>query len=149
MKTGASENIIGFAEFAGICRKHGLKATQQRFEIYSELYKSVEHPDAETVYSEIRKRMPSLSFDTVYRTMRMLEDKDIISRISPGLERTRYDANMDRHHHFICRRCGMVKDFYDKDFDRISPPGAIGELGEAEGIHVEIRGVCNRCKRKK
>ena len=148
MNTGALHSIIGFAEFADICRKHGLKATQQRFEIYAELFKSLEHPDAETVYLEIRKRMPSISFDTVYRTVRVLEEKGVISRINPNLERTRYDANTKKHHHFICAKCGLIKDFHSEDFDRLSPPGEIDEIGKAEYVHVEVRGLCNKCKRK-
>ncbi|MFA6292814.1 MAG: Fur family transcriptional regulator [Victivallales bacterium] len=149
MNTVASKNIIAFPQFAEICGAHGLKATQQRFEIYSELLKSTAHPDTETVYVEIRKRMPSISFDTVYRTVRVLEEKGVILRIDPGFERARYDANMSMHHHFICRKCGMIKDFSSEDFDRISPPDAIDEIGKADCVHVEIRGVCNKCKSKK
>ncbi|OGV55053.1 MAG: hypothetical protein A2X45_11215 [Lentisphaerae bacterium GWF2_50_93] len=140
---------IGFAEFAGICRNHGLKSTQQRFEIYSELIGSTEHPDAESVYTAIRKRMPSLSFDTVYRAMRTFEEKGAISRVSPGLERTRYDANMEPHHHFICGKCGTIKDFYSEEFNRISTPMEIDELGKAEYVHVEVRGLCNKCRKSK
>jgi Fur family peroxide stress response transcriptional regulator len=143
------KNTMAFADFVDLCREHGLKATQQRFEIYVELFNSLEHPDAETVYLEIRKRMPSISFDTVYRTVRVLEEKGVISRINPNLERTRYDANTKRHHHFICDKCGLIKDFYSEEFDRLAPPVEIDEIGKADCVHVEVRGVCNKCKRKK
>lgn len=149
MVAGEGRKKLSFAEFAGICRKHGLKATQQRFEIYSVLAVSADHPDAESVYKLIRKRMPSISFDTVYRTMRVFEEKRIISRISTGLERTRYDANLERHHHFICKECGMIKDFYSEDFDSISAPEAVNDIGKAEYVHVEVRGLCNDCRKGK
>ena len=148
MKIDVSEKRIGFAEFAEICREHGIKATQQRFEIYSMLVGSPDHPDAESVYSAIRKILPSISFDTVYRTIRMLEEKGVISRVVPGLERMRYDANRERHHHFICVKCGMIKDFYSEDFNSIAPPDSINDIGQAEYVHIEVRGVCHKCKEK-
>jgi Fur family transcriptional regulator, peroxide stress response regulator len=141
--------IMSFAEFAEKCREHGLKATQQRFEIYSELVSSDKHPDAESVYTAIRKRMPSLSFDTVYRAMRMFEEKGVISRISPGLERTRYDANMERHHHFICGKCGKIIDLYSEDFNSIALPDSVGDIGKVEYVHIEVRGICNKCRKSK
>ena len=98
----------GFARFADICRAHGLKVTQQRFEIYSELAASEEHPDAETVYEKIR----------------------------------------GRHHHFICGKCGTSKDFYSADFNSILPPEEVNGFGKAEYVHVEVRGVCNKRRKK-
>ena len=104
--------------FSEVCRSFGVKATHQRTEIYRELAQTKEHPDAETIYARVRKRIPAMSLDTVYRTLRLLEEKKIISRVGSLGERTRFDANTDRHHHFICKRCGYIGDFYNARIQR-------------------------------
>ena len=134
------------AVFKEQCRKAGLKATHQRTEIYRELAATEEHPDAETVYERVRKRIPSLSLDTVYRTLSMLEENGVIARVgSPG-NRTRFDANMGRHHHFVCRECGMIGDFYSDTLDRFPVPREVAELGSVDGVYVELRGRCRKCQ---
>ena len=134
------------AAFAGHCRKAGLKATHQRIEIYRELATTEEHPDADTVYERVRKRIPALSLDTVYRTLRMLEEKGVISRVGSLGERTRFDANTDRHHHFVCCECGMIGDFYSDVLDRFPVPREVAEMGSVDGVYVELRGRCRKCQ---
>ena len=56
----------------------GVKLTHQRLEIFREVASSVEHPDAEAVVRSVRKRMPTVSIDTVYRTLWMLNDLGLI-----------------------------------------------------------------------
>ena len=61
------------AEFVAACRRQGVKATHQRTEILRELAGTEEHPDAETIHERVRQRIPALSLDTVYRTLKLLE----------------------------------------------------------------------------
>ncbi|HOW98143.1 MAG TPA: transcriptional repressor [Kiritimatiellia bacterium] len=135
--------------FAAACRRAGLKTTPQRAEIYRELARTEEHPDAETLYRRVRKRLPSLSLDTVYRTLRMLEGRGIVSRMGTIRERARYDANTERHHHFVCTRCGLVGDFHCEALDTFPPPVEAGTMGRVDSIHVELRGVCRACQQKR
>ncbi|MDX9981465.1 MAG: Fur family transcriptional regulator [Lentisphaeria bacterium] len=97
--------------FAERCREAGLKATHQRIEIYRELCRTDEHPDAETIYRRVKDRMSAISFDTVYRTLKTLEEKGLIARVGSPLERFRFDANLESHQHFICNVCGRIIDF--------------------------------------
>jgi Fur family peroxide stress response transcriptional regulator len=145
----SKENVEKRVEsFAEACRRQGVKATHQRMEIYRELACTEEHPDAEALYGRVRKRIPSISLDTVYRTLRLLEDRGVISRVGSTRERTRYDANTDRHHHFVCTRCGLVGDFYCAALDRFAPPAEVGALGKVDSVHVELRGLCRACQQK-
>jgi Fur family peroxide stress response transcriptional regulator len=135
--------------FVQMCRRRGMKVTHQRREIFGELAASMEHPDAETVYRAVCRRVPSISRDTVYRTLATLEVEGLIRKVSPLVERARYDANSDRHHHFICTVCGMVRDFYSKDLDDLPIPPAVKTLGEIESAQVEVRGICSACAQRK
>ena len=133
--------------FVTTCRSLGLKITHQRLEIYRELATSDEHPSAEALFRRLRKRIPSLSLDTVYRTLTTLEQHGLIARTPVWDVRNRFDANMALHHHLVCTQCGRVEDFYWPSFDRSQPPKEASGWGELTRKQVEIRGVCKECLR--
>jgi Fur family peroxide stress response transcriptional regulator len=131
--------------FEQICRSAGVKLTHQRMEIFREVAGSRDHPDAETVYRAVRKRIPMVSLDTVYRALWLLSDLGLITTLGPRRERARFDANLRRHHHFVCRRCGLARDFYSDAFDGLTLPQSVRAMGTVETTHVEVRGVCRKC----
>ena len=135
--------------FSETCRGSDVRTTHQRTEIYRELARTEEHPDAETLYSRVRRRIPAISLDTVYRTLRLFEEKGIVSRVGSLGERTRFDANTKRHHHFICKKCGFVGDFYNEAWDDFQTPRDVAAMGTVNSVHVELRGLCKACQRKK
>ncbi len=135
-------------EFQKMCRSRGLKMTHQRMEIFRELASSEEHPDAETVYARVRQRIPSLSLDTIYRTLHLLEDRGVIARVGSTRDRARFDSNMDRHHHFVCTGCEMIRDFYSDALDELPVPSEASKLGRVKTVHVELRGLCRACQDK-
>ena len=73
--------------------------------------------------------MPSISRDTVYRTLATLEAEGLVRKVEPLVRERRYDANLDRHHHFVCTVCGMVRDFYSDELDRLPIPQSRGVGG--------------------
>ena len=134
------------ADFAAACCRHGIKATHQRLEILRELASTGEHPDAETVYTCVRRRLPAISLDTVYRTLHLLQEKGVIARVPSANDRARFDANMDRHHHFVCASCGRIADFTSAALDGIAPPPEVRGLGRVDSVHIELRGRCRQCQ---
>ncbi len=72
--------------------------------------------------------------------------KGVIARVGSMRDRARFDANTDRHHHFVCTKCGMIGDFYSEAMDRLPVPQEVSEMGSVEGVHVELRGICRKCK---
>ena len=50
------------------CEEHGLKVTPQRVFIYEELLKATDHPSIDDIYQRVKRHLPNISFDTVYRT---------------------------------------------------------------------------------
>ena len=65
-------------------KKAGIKLTAQRLEIFKELAGTDQHPDAEAVFKGVKKRMPTVSLDTVYRTLWMLRDLGLLSTLGPS-----------------------------------------------------------------
>jgi Fur family peroxide stress response transcriptional regulator len=129
-------------------RRAGVKMTHQRLEILRELARSSEHPDAETIYQGVRRRIPPLSLDTVYRTLWLLLDLGLISTLGASRDRARFDANLEPHHHFVCLRCGTTRDFYSREFDTLKIPDSVKVFGIPEKTQVEVRGVCVNCREK-
>lgn len=132
-------------QFKAAAKRVGVKLTHQRLEIFREVASSVEHPDAETVFRAVQRRMPTVSLDTVYRTLWMLNDLGLITRLSPGRESMRFDANLTHHHHYVCVRCGLVRDFGGVEFDARRIRDAVKSFGKVVDAHVEVRGICDRC----
>ena len=97
--------------FKDVCRNEGLKLTYQRIVIFEEVAKSRDHPDAETVFRGVRDRVPTVSLDTVYRTLWMLNAMGLITTVGPP-GKGRFDADVSPHHHFVCSRCGAVCDVH-------------------------------------
>ncbi len=134
--------------FETVCRAEGIKLTHQRLEIFREIAQTVDHPDADQIFKRVRDRMPTVSLDTVYRTLWLLNDIGLVVTLGSSRERTRFDANLNNHHHFVCGRCGYTRDFYSNDLDNIILPDAIGSYGQIETTHVEVRGICRECVEK-
>jgi len=128
------------------CRRAGIKVTHQRTEIFRELAQTEEHPDAEAIYQRVKRRIPAISQDTVYRTLRTLAEQRIIQKVGAIGYRTRFDANMDPHHHFVCTACGLIRDFYSRELDQFAPPRPVREMGSLDSVHVELRGICKACR---
>ena len=148
MKIKKKEVEQRMQHFETVCRDEGIKLTHQRIEIFREVAQSGDHPDADQVFQHVRDRVPTVSLDTVYRTLWLLNDLGLIATLGSSRERTRFDANLQSHHHFVCRRCGLTRDFYSNDLDNIPLPDSIGSFGEIEATHVEVRGICRECAGK-
>lgn len=125
----------------------GVKLTHQRQEICREIAGASDHPDAETVYTGVRDRVPTISLDTVYRTLWTLLNLGLIDTLGIPHERMRFDGNTAPHHHFVCTRCGRARDFYSEDFDRLQVPDDVKTYGIVQKTHVEVRGICLQCSK--
>ena len=132
-------------KFKAALKVSGIKLTHQRLEIFKEVAKSVDHPDASAIFKGVRKRVPTISLDTVYRTLWMLFDMGIVNTLGIDQKQTRFDANMKTHHHFVCSRCGRTLDFYSKEFDRLKVPHNANPIGTVQSTQVLVKGHCTQC----
>lgn len=134
-------------EFIHKCREAGLKVTPQRIEIYKEIVKSKTHPSTETIYHKIKNILPSISFDTVNRTLLTFAEMGIIEVVDCTGDARRFDPNIKKHHHFLCRQCGDIIDFFCEQFDNLDAPQEIKEWFMIDKIKVIIEGVCKKCQK--
>ncbi|MDY0041151.1 MAG: Fur family transcriptional regulator [Desulforhabdus sp.] len=131
-------------DFIGILREHGLQVTYQRLAIYQALYHTHEHPSAEAIYQQVRKRFPMISLGTVYKTLERFYGVGLIEKVSPVTDVARYDAVINPHHHAVCMKCQSIQDVMSPSLDEnISLP-------EGESFHVLrkqvlFHGYCPEC----
>ncbi len=131
--------------FQQAARAAGVKLTHQRLEVFRALAGSEEHPSAESLLRSVRPRLPTVSLDTVYRTLWLLHDLGLVSTLGPRRESARFDANLAPHHHYVCVRCGMARDFESEELAELRIPATVAALGSIDATRVEVRGVCARC----
>lgn len=131
--------------FIQVCRDAGLKVTHQRIEIYRELLSSSDHPSAELLHKRLAEKMPTVSLDTVYRTMATLEQYGLVSRIQTAGSLARFEAVTTPHHHLICEKCNQVVDFQWPEFDSAALTPMVEQWGRVSSKNVVMCGICAKC----
>ena len=135
--------------FLEACRRRGVKVTHQRMEIYRVVASTEEHPDAITVHRRVKKRIPMISLDTVYRNLKLLAEYGLISIVGMSQESLRFDANMRPHHHFLCLKCGLIRDFTSERMGALEMPAEAKAFGNPLTLHLEVKGICAGCRKAK
>ena len=148
MKVAAEELERRMNRFVDTLKRLGMKMTHQRIEIFREVARTSDHPDAKAVFKGVKQRVPTVALDTVYRTLVVLNDLGLIATLGLPREVTRFDANLKPHHHYVCIRCGRARDFKSPVFDGLRAPQSLKNFGSVVSTHVEIRGLCARCSKK-
>jgi Fur family ferric uptake transcriptional regulator len=103
-----------------LCADKGLKMTDQRRIIARVLSESADHPDVEQVYRRATEIDPRISIATVYRTVRLFEEANILARHDFGDGRARYEEAPETHHdHLIDVQSGRVIEFSNEEIEKL------------------------------
>lgn len=95
---------------ADILRKHQLPVTAQRLAVLREVSRNP-HADAEAIAKGVRRKLGSISRQSVYNVLTVLTERGILRRIQPADSAARYEDRVgDNHHHLVCRACGRTED---------------------------------------
>ncbi|WP_435141765.1 Fur family transcriptional regulator [Pseudopelagicola sp. nBUS_19] len=124
------------------CEAKGLRMTEQRRIIAGVLQESKDHPDVEELYARASSRDPRISLATVYRTVKLFEEADILDKLEFGDGRARYeDAEREHHDHLIDINSGKVIEFVDPEIEALQEKIA-RKLGyQLKGHRLELYGV--------
>ncbi len=132
--------------FKEICKENNIKLTPQRLVIYEELINTPEHPSADMLYKRVRKTFPTISFDTVNRTLLTFYEIGVAGLVEGTGNPKRFDGNLNRHHHFQCLKCKKIIDFYYESYDTIQIPPEIQNKFNILKKTVCLEGICDKCK---
>ena len=112
-----------------LCVDQGLKLTDQRRTIARVLSEADDHPDVDQVYRRATRLDSRISIATVYRTVRLFEEANILEKHDFGDGRARYEEVQDDHHdHLIDVKSGKVIEFFNKEIEAMKERIA-NELG--------------------
>lgn len=131
------------AELTEAFRERGMKVTPQRQCIFRVLHGNAVHPTAEAVYAAASAEMPTISLKTVYQTLHELAAMGEINQLDLGTGSTRFDPNVEGHHHLVCTRCGKVRDVYVRP--RVRVPDEQLQGFTVDSTEVVLRGLCKQC----
>ena len=138
-------------DFKQLLKKNNLKFTIQREVILETLYNADEHLTPESLHNLIQKKFPDLKtgIATVYRTLSLLEESDMVTSLSFGAQGKKYELGAKHHHdHFICTSCGSITEFVDEQIEERQRKIA-QELGfEMKDHSMQIYGICKNCQKK-
>ncbi|HCX15278.1 MAG TPA: transcriptional repressor [Rhodospirillaceae bacterium] len=122
-----------------LCAAKGMKMTEQRRVIARVLSEASDHPDVEEVHRRSLAQDARISIATVYRTMRLFEEADIVKRHEFGDGRARYEETPSTHHdHLIDMRTGKVTEFRNDDIERIQKEVATAHGYKLVGHRLEL-----------
>ncbi len=101
------------------CAQAGLKMTGQRKTILKVLGESQDHPSVEDVYERAKEIDKSVSIATVYRTLSLLDELDLVIRHEFQEGYSRYEVNWDHHHHLVDLETGKVIEFQNDELEKL------------------------------
>lgn len=120
--------------------------TPQREAVLRAIRSSEHHPTASEVFAAARVLLPSISFATVYNSLRYLKAASLIREISFGDGASRYDRETERHDHALCSGCGKLVDFDLPQTADLLRAAARKSRFKAESVHLTLVGVCPDCR---
>lgn len=125
-----------------LCAEKGLKMTDQRRVIAKVLSEAADHPDVEELYQRASAVDPRISIATVYRTVKLWEEANILERHDFGDGRARYEEAPEIHHdHLIDIKSGEIIEFRNEEIERLQHEVAKRLGFRLVGHRLELFGV--------
>ncbi|HEU4595009.1 MAG TPA: transcriptional repressor [Pyrinomonadaceae bacterium] len=126
--------------------RRGRALTPQREAVLRVVNDSGEHLTANEIYEAARRLLPSISFATVYNSLKYLREAGLLREINFGKSSSRYDRETARHDHAICSRCGKLVDFDLEETPQLMRAAARRSRFKPESIQLTLVGVCPGCQ---
>lgn len=135
-------------KFSEFLKERGFRKTPERFNILEEIYKMNVHFDAEDLYIHMKNREYRVSRATVYNTLEILLECDLVKRHQFGKNLARYEKSYHykQHDHLICTKCDKVIEFCDPRIQQIKDTVADFFNFTIDSHSLNLYGICNECR---
>lgn len=128
-----------------LLKSRGLSTTRQRAAILKTMRMRHDHLDAEGVYMLLRRKMPSLSLDTVYRTLNRLAQEGLIQKLALPTHRFHFDGDLRSRDHFLCTACEKITDVELSEDASGAVPQSLDGIGHVQTLQRVFLGTCTAC----
>lgn len=125
-------------------KSKGLRVTPQRFAVYANLLSRSDHPTVEQIMEELNQDFPVSSQATIYSSLQVLREVGLVQEVLLEEGLSRYDANMELHHHFHCSDCGAIEDIPSNQFETLNLNKLRSGL-KPKSYEIIVRGICDHC----
>ena len=132
-------------QFINRCRNIGLNVTPQRLAVYKAIMNDSTHPNPETIYKNVKKDNPTISFATVYKTLESFEQNGILSVVTALHNTVRYDPVVKQHHHLVCVRCKKVIDLNDESLNNLNISEDELHGSKLLNYSIQFNVLCEEC----
>lgn len=122
--------------------------TNQRVEILNFLKDNYGHPTVEEVFEAVKKKLTRISKATIYQNLKFLAEKGIIQEVNiKGV--SRFEPNLEAHHHLICKNCDKIMDFDSKELTEfaLKLSEKVKDM-KIESTNTNFYGICKKCRGK-
>ena len=127
----------------------GARALTPQRQVVLQVVRGTEaHLTAAEIYDAARQLLPSISFATVYNSLRFLRDEGLISEVTFGNSASRYDRETGRHDHAVCTSCGRLTDFDLDETSALMKLAARRSKFKPQSVHLTLYGLCPDCGAK-
>ncbi|HEY2973316.1 MAG TPA: transcriptional repressor [Pyrinomonadaceae bacterium] len=123
------------------------KLTRQREAVLQVIRSREDHPTASEIFQAARLQLPTISYATVYNSLRFLKETGLVHEIKFGDGASRYDRETERHDHAICNECGKLVDFDLPQAAELMQAAARKSKFKPASVHLTLRGVCPECRK--
>ena len=130
-------------------RKRGYRATSQRIAICRVAMANHQHPTARSIQRDIKKSHPTVSLATVYKTLQVLRDNNLVQELAFSQAETRFDPNVRPHANLLCSQCGKISDVDDQSIANLVTTVASKGKFAIMGQRFDIYGICEKCAKKR
>lgn len=125
----------------------GFRVTNQRKLILEAIAHQVGwHVHPKAVYSYVKERDDNIGMATVYRTIKMLEDMDLLNKVYMMGKQDTTPSKHGTHYHLICLRCGNIRDINDDMLESLGHKVKENYGFETTQVKMTFYGMCNDCK---
>lgn len=132
-----------------VLREKGYRLTPQRMLVIEALHSADKHISAEEIFEQLYARYPYSNISTVYRTLELLKELNLVMETDFGEGRVRYHvAEKGHHHHLLCQGCGKVMDLKESVLYPLKDALLRDHDFEADLRHIAISGKCSECRKK-
>ena len=134
-------------QLISLFRDKGFKVTVQRLAICKYMMGRDDHPSAEQIYQDLKIDYPTISLGTIYKTLHLLQDMNLIQELGFRDGTVRYDPNMDLHINMICTNCGTIHDYKPDNIKDLWEEMLLSLDIEPTGQRIDLFYQCSKCKK--
>jgi Fur family peroxide stress response transcriptional regulator len=141
--------LLNIQQLIAKLREKGYKVTPQRLAVFEFIHSREDHPTADQIHKEVKKKYPTMSLATVYQALHLLTEMGLVQELGFNDKSSRYDPNIMPHINIVCLNCGKIYD-YEAESVKEMWSKIVAELRfKPVGQRLDIYTYCDECSKEK